>query len=80
MEVGLRPCREFRLRAEREARSRTYRFMRFGAMEVAKLYRFIGLGAMEVTKPCRFIKFGAIGVTQAYECITFGAKPGHRST
>ncbi len=51
----------------------SYKFIRFGAMDVTKPYEFIGFGAMDVTKPYKFIGFGAMDVTKTYQFIGFGA-------
>ncbi len=42
-------------------------------MAVTKSYEFIRFGAMAVTNPCEFIGFGAMAVTKPYEFIGFGA-------
>ncbi len=36
-----------------------------------KLYKFIGFGAMDVAKPHKFIRFGAMDVAKLCECIRF---------
>ncbi len=49
------------------------RYIRVGAMDVAKPYNFIGFGAMDVAKPYKFIGFGAMDVAKPYKFIWFGA-------
>ncbi len=41
--------------------TKSYEFMRLGAMDVTKPYEFIGFGAMDVTKSYKFIRFGPRG-------------------
>ncbi len=45
--------------------AKPYRFIGFGAMDVAK--RFIGFRAMDVAKPYEFIGFGAMDVAKPYK-------------
>ena len=52
--------------------SRSYKLIRFGAMDVTKSRKFICF-LVDVTKPYKFIGFGARYVTKPYEFIWFGA-------
>jgi hypothetical protein len=51
----------------------SYKFTRFGAIDVTKPNKCIMFGAIDVTKPCKLIGFGAINVTKSQKFIWFGA-------